>query len=262
MRVESKNHGFAVSSLIRERNPSGCHFWMSKPGSPVSVHYYRALKPCTGFQLVPFTIFRNDCVAVTLHSESPPSDRQQEPSCSLPSNTLLLHAASVLPTAFGSNQQPPPTCWKWADRKERALSQKSQKAPCHQEPILTCAMSHRCSYYESCHRDLELSSPSPLPCHIHKKPHCGLTLGVQWLSCHIIIFWFLTHLFWRERAFFSTFHSDERWIPPLVVPAQYNPQLIADHISASDQHFHLPKTITATQLPCSVRNKTENCHFL
>lgn len=113
-----------------------------------------------------------------------------------------------------------------------------------------------------CHRDLDLSSPSPLPCHIHKKPHCGLTLGVQWLSCHIIIFWFLTHLFWTERAFFSTFHSDERWIPPLVVPAQYNPQLIADHISASDQHFHLPKTITATQLPCSVRNKTENCHFL
>jgi len=38
-------------------------------------------------------MFRNDCVAVTLHSKSPPFGRQQEPSRSLPSNTLLQHTA-------------------------------------------------------------------------------------------------------------------------------------------------------------------------
>lgn len=137
MRVESKNRGFAVSSLIRERNPSGCHFWMSKPGSPVSVHYYRALKPCTGFQLVPFTIFRNDCVAVTLHSESPPSDRQQEPSCSLPSNTLLLRYPQHL-VAISSHH--PPAGNEWTERKGHSVKSlrrlhvtrsSSWLVPCH-----------------------------------------------------------------------------------------------------------------------------------
>lgn len=95
-------------------------------------------------------MFRNDCVAVTLHSKSPPFGRQQEPSRSLPSNTLLQHTAlgrCFRPqhlVATSSHHQPAGN-----ERTERKGCSAKSLRELHvtRSPSPTCAMSHRCSHW-------------------------------------------------------------------------------------------------------------------
>lgn len=151
-------------------------------------------------------MFRNDCVAVTLHSKSPPFGRQQEPSRSLSSNTLLQHTA--LGRCFRPQHLVATSSHHLPAGNERT-ERKGRSAKSLRGLHVTRSPSPTGAHIESCHKDLGLSSTSPVPCHIHKMPHWGLTLGVQ----------IYTFVFWSLRAFFSTFHSDERWIPPFMVPA-------------------------------------------